>query len=612
MASDNQVALSRPTGGSPPRLSKEARKVVPAFLQKLYQILNDEENSNVISWTAEGDSFTVLDHERFAREVIAKWFKHNKWTSFVRQLNMYGFHKVQHLQQGVLKGDSEIETHQFEHPNFRRDNPDMLCLIQRKKQPDAVVPEDHRLPSPLPVFPQSNQQQILQNLPSGQVLDVNSLLNGISAIKRHQQAISSELNELKKGNEHLWKEAMASRERHKKHQDTINRILKFLAGVFGNAAASPVHKSDDGDPQIDVHVPRKRQRLMIADGSRSGKTHARNASVSDELDDDGDMNMDTHGTFAHITSPSPSASELFTPIDDHMEPTTPTPALCPPTPTPNQTSIPVQNGPYSMNPPPLPQYNPPLPFNVNAVNAPDSLQSDMVQNLINQMMSSPQSMQKLVQALQNSNFPIQPPPTSTQPVTFDQDPTPNRPILLPAPSSSTGATTAAHPSSLITPPRDDFLPALNEQDSRFHKTWESANAVADSVNLMDTNIKSFMDHFGFDFDNPQNLDAIADTPGSEVTNLDNVHIDPADFDFQDLLNQFSNDGGFCDLGGGQIEPPVAVTAPQLSGEEAKEDRETEKLTAFLDEVASDSNSVRQLSPEAPTKSTRRKRKSDIA
>ena len=87
---------------------------------------------------------------------------------------------------------------------------------------------------------------------------------------------------------------MASRERHKKHQDTINRILKFLAGVFGNAAASPVHKSDDGDsPQIDVRVPRKRQRLMIA-ADQSGNMHPRNASVSDDLDEDDDMNMGTH------------------------------------------------------------------------------------------------------------------------------------------------------------------------------------------------------------------------------------------------------------------------------------------------------------------------------
>jgi hypothetical protein len=90
-----------------------------------------------------------------------------------------------------------------------------------------------------------------------------------------------------------------------------------------------------------------------------------------------------------------------------------------------------------------------------------------------------------------------------------------------------------------------------------------------------------------------------------------VNIDAADFDFQDLLNQFSNDGGFGDLGAGQLEPPVSLAATPINGEESKEDRETEKLTAFLDEVASDTASVRQLSPEAPIKSTR-KRKSDVA
>lgn len=283
-----------------------------------------------------------------------------------------------------------------------------------------------------------------------------------------------------------------------------------------------------------------------------------------------------------------------------------------------------------MNSAPVPQYNPTLPFNANAVNVPDPTQSDMVQNLINQMMSSPQSMQRLVQALQNSNFPIQSPSPSAQPVTtshpnnqlttyspsqlhfnFDhQDPTPNRPILLPAPSSSTGVTTTAHPSSLTTPPRDESLPAVNEQEARLNKTWENAQEVADSVSLMDSNIKSFMDQFGFDFYNPQNHNALANTTGSEATDLDNVHIDPTNFDFEDLLNQFSNDGSFGDLGGGQINPPVSVPVTQLSVEESREDRETEKLTTFLDEVASDANPLQQLSPEAPTRSTRRKRKSD--
>ena len=232
-------------------------------------------------------------------------------------------------------------------------------------------------------------------------------------------------------------------------------------------------------------------------------------------------------------------------------------------------------------------------------------------------------MQRLVQALQNSNFPIQSTSPPVQPIAmshfnsqltayspaqlhfnFDhQDPASNRPILLPSPSSTT------LPSSLITPPRDELLPALNEQDTQLHKTWENADQVADSVGIMDSSIKSFMDQFGFDFGNTQNLTTFANTAESEVTNLDNAPVDPVDFDFHDLFNQFSNDGGFGDLGGGQADPPVPVTVTDINGEESKVDKETEKLTAFLDEVVSDTNSIRQLSPEAPIKSTRKKRKS---
>ena len=152
---------------------------------------------------------------------------------------------------------------------------------------------------------------------------------------------------------------------------------------------------------------------------------------------------------------------------------------------------------------------------------------------------------------------------------------------------------------------------MNEQEARLQKTWESAQEVADSVNLMDSNIKSFMDQFGFDFYNPQNHSALANTTESETTDLDNVHMDPTNFDFEDLLNQFSNDGSFGDLGVGQIDPTVHVPVAQPDGEESKEDKETEKLTAFLDEVASDTNSVPQLSPEAPIKGARRKRKSNV-
>ncbi|KDQ33127.1 hypothetical protein PLEOSDRAFT_1069359 [Pleurotus ostreatus PC15] len=49
------------------------------------------------------------------------------------------------------------------------------------------------------------------------------IINGIAAIKRHQTTISAELNQLKRSNQLLWQESLAARQRHQKHQDTINR-----------------------------------------------------------------------------------------------------------------------------------------------------------------------------------------------------------------------------------------------------------------------------------------------------------------------------------------------------------------------------------------------------
>ena len=178
---------------------------------------------------------------------------------------MYGFHKIPHLQQGVLKSDINTEIWNFEHPNFRRNQPDLLCLITRKKQAQDR-PNDEATASLGDGVPAGLAAAGLS--PSAMV-DINSIITGIQAIKRHQATISSDLNDLKASNQHLWQEALEARERHQKQQDTINRILRFLAGVFGNAASTnkgPAHASPPGG------IPRKRQRLMIESGN-TGKEH---------------------------------------------------------------------------------------------------------------------------------------------------------------------------------------------------------------------------------------------------------------------------------------------------------------------------------------------------
>jgi len=50
--------------------------------------------NDIVSWNAEGAGFVVHDAKSFADRVLPSYFKHSNFQSFVRQLNMYDFHKI--------------------------------------------------------------------------------------------------------------------------------------------------------------------------------------------------------------------------------------------------------------------------------------------------------------------------------------------------------------------------------------------------------------------------------------------------------------------------------------------------------------------------------------
>ncbi|EIE87401.1 hypothetical protein RO3G_12112 [Rhizopus delemar RA 99-880] len=203
------------------------QKSVPAFLNKLYSMVNDPTTNDLICWAEDGKSFFVNQQEDFARKVLPRFFKHNKFSSFVRQLNMYGFHKVPHLQQGVLETDSESERWEFSNPNFQRSKPELLVLVTRKKGVSADEKE-------------------ISNV------DLQHILDEIKSIKRHQMNISTQLQTIQRDNQILWQETVQARERHLRHQETIDKILRFLASVF----------SSNGNNEKRGVIPRKRRFLL--------------------------------------------------------------------------------------------------------------------------------------------------------------------------------------------------------------------------------------------------------------------------------------------------------------------------------------------------------------
>ena len=64
-----------------------------SFPKKLHSILCDPKYEKAITWLPDGCSWKVLDQERLKNEVLPHYFDHNNYTSFMRQVNAYGFQR---------------------------------------------------------------------------------------------------------------------------------------------------------------------------------------------------------------------------------------------------------------------------------------------------------------------------------------------------------------------------------------------------------------------------------------------------------------------------------------------------------------------------------------
>lgn len=93
-------------------------------MRKLYRILEDKDSQHLISWSKRGDVFYVTNPASFSKTVLPQYFKHNNWQSFIRQLNMYGFNKINDM--------TQTQTWEFKHPKFKRGAEDELDHIKRK------------------------------------------------------------------------------------------------------------------------------------------------------------------------------------------------------------------------------------------------------------------------------------------------------------------------------------------------------------------------------------------------------------------------------------------------------------------------------------------------
>ncbi|CAO3644964.1 unnamed protein product [Mucor fragilis] len=163
---------------------RSAKRGVSTFISKLFSMVSDRRNQHLISWNPSGSSFLVCNATRFAQEVLPEHFKHSNFSSFVRQLNMYGFHKINKSPRGQ-RGNNENEIWEFSHPKFQRGRPDILEDIKRKAMDSELLRRETGDIHASFAMVQLSQADLLQQF---RVLQENfaNLLQGFEEMKKVQ------------------------------------------------------------------------------------------------------------------------------------------------------------------------------------------------------------------------------------------------------------------------------------------------------------------------------------------------------------------------------------------------------------------------------------------
>ncbi|KAJ7542101.1 hypothetical protein O6H91_10G089900 [Diphasiastrum complanatum] len=199
----------------------------PPFLTKTYDIVDDPATDDVVSWSSTNNSFVVWSPPEFSSDLLPKFFKHNNYSSFVRQLNTYGFRKV------------DPDRWEFANEGFLRGQRHLLKTIHRRKS----------------VQSHSHQTQAL----SLEVGKYGGVENEIETLRQDKNVLTVELVRMRQQQQATERELQGMEQRLNITEQRQGQMMSFLAKAMQNPTfLSQLVQQTDANKGLDA-VRKKRK-----------------------------------------------------------------------------------------------------------------------------------------------------------------------------------------------------------------------------------------------------------------------------------------------------------------------------------------------------------------
>ncbi|XVF60854.1 hypothetical protein PTKIN_Ptkin08bG0081500 [Pterospermum kingtungense] len=175
----------------------------PPFLSKTYEMVDDPLTNSLVCWSETGYSFIVWNPPDFSRDLLPRYFKHNNFSSFVRQLNTYGFRKI------------DPDQWEFANEEFIRGHKHLLKNIHRRK----------------PIHSHSSNHQGSSSVPLTET-EKREFEQEIKRLSNEKSRLHLQLQRHQKENQEFQFQIRFLSERFQNMEDRQRQVMVFLAQVI--------------------------------------------------------------------------------------------------------------------------------------------------------------------------------------------------------------------------------------------------------------------------------------------------------------------------------------------------------------------------------------------